>query len=733
MNMIETDSEGAHRDERNGASREEHPRWNVDSLLNEYSFLQPTDRPGSLGRLAHFEIQQVLGQGGFGVVFHAVDTKLRRAVAIKVIAPALAATASARQRFLREARATAAVRHQNVVQTYSVHEDPWPYLVMELIDGETLQQRSDAMGPMPLEDLLCIGQQVASGLSAAHKNGLLHRDIKPDNILLENSSDIKVKIADFGLATMADDTRITRTGSISGTPMYMSPEQALEQAVDHRSDLFSLGSVLYLMATGRAPFRATTTLAVLHCIAEETPQPIGELAPATPAWLCAIIAKLQAKSPERRFQSAAEVSRLLADCHEQLRVNGQVTAADQLLEEHQTETRLHTSPRLNMASQNHVFRLIGISGLLVTTVLLGTWALVPSIVQDITSYFSREVPASNLAAQQPPAQSLASTGAEPPTILPAPAIAPFDAKSAEGFQLAWSRYLGRPLEFENSLGIRFRLIPPGSFMMGSTQEEVDSELLEPADDSWKEAINSEAPKHLVELTRPFYMSVNEITQQEYVWVLKENPSIFAFGTKSENGKIDYVSTQPVENVTWVDAIRFCNQMSYLESRELHYKINGNDPIVVHKGSYRLPTEAEWEFACRAGTTTRFWTGDAEESIAQAGCIAGKDTPCPQPVGLSAANPFGLHDTVSNVLEWVEDSWEPDYYARFSNSPAVDPHNLNLKTFLRVAKGGSFKMSPRRCRSAMRRHNGRTVKNERIGFRIVLVIEDERLSSKAVPQ
>ena len=204
----------------------------------EFGFLQPSESPGSLGKLAHYEIQQVLGRGGFGVVFQAFDTKLQRSVAIKVIAPALASTSPARKRFLREARAAAAIRHSNVVQIYGVHEEPLPYLVMELIKGQTLQQRSDAVGPMSLEELLTIGQQIGSGLSAAHKKELLHRDIKPDNILIEAGNDLRVKITDFGLARTVDEASMTRTGSIAGTPMYMSPEQASEKAVDHRADLF---------------------------------------------------------------------------------------------------------------------------------------------------------------------------------------------------------------------------------------------------------------------------------------------------------------------------------------------------------------------------------------------------------------------------------------------------------------------------------------------------------------
>src|SRR5439155_4258185 len=152
--------------------------------------------------------------------------------------------------------------------------------------------------------------QIAEGLAAAHQQGLIHRDIKPANILLENGVQ-RVKITDFGLARAVDDASLTQSGVIAGTPMYMSPEQADGQALDHRSDLFSLGTVLYVMCTGRPPFRATGTMAVLKRVIEDTPRSIAEINPEIPDWLADIIAKLHAKKPEERFQTAKEVAELL--------------------------------------------------------------------------------------------------------------------------------------------------------------------------------------------------------------------------------------------------------------------------------------------------------------------------------------------------------------------------------------------------------------------------------------
>jgi serine/threonine protein kinase len=321
---------------------------------NDLSFLAASPRPGSLGRLGHYEVLDVLGRGGFGIVFRAFDETLERLVAIKVLAPHLAVTASGRKRFLREARSSAQIRHENVVQVYAIEEDPVPYLVMEFVPGETLQERLDRLGPLEVPEVVRLGRQIAAGLAAAHATGLIHRDVKPANILLETSGVVsggvvtgvkaaadqspvtthhspltKVKVTDFGLARAADDASLSQSGLIGGTPMYMAPEQASADPLDHRADLFSLGSVLYAMCTGRPPFRARTTLALLKRLADDTPRPIREIRPDVPPWLCALISRLHAKEPADRFASAQEVADLLAQQLAALQHPGNVPASQE--------------------------------------------------------------------------------------------------------------------------------------------------------------------------------------------------------------------------------------------------------------------------------------------------------------------------------------------------------------------------------------------------------------------
>jgi serine/threonine protein kinase/regulation of enolase protein 1 (concanavalin A-like superfamily) len=274
-------------------------------------FLEPLDKPDRLGKLGHYEIIEVVGHGGMGAVLRAFDTKLSRVVAVKVMAPELAANPMAVKRFQREASAAAQVHHDHVVTIHAVDESHRPpYLVMQFIDGQTLQQKIDREGALPLMQILRIGSQMALGLAAAHKLGLIHRDVKPANVLLENGVE-RVKITDFGLARAADDMEMTQAGMIAGTPQYMSPEQAKGDPIDTRSDLFSLGSVLYTMCSGRPAFRAETTMGVLHRVCADVPRPIREVNAEIPAWLEAIVNKLLAKQPGERFQTAGEVAELL--------------------------------------------------------------------------------------------------------------------------------------------------------------------------------------------------------------------------------------------------------------------------------------------------------------------------------------------------------------------------------------------------------------------------------------
>ena len=289
----------------------------ADAVPCEVSWVRSLLKPSAasdLGTLGPYVIRGVIGQGGMGVVLQGWDEELNRPLALKLLAPHLASSGPARQRFLREARAAAAVVHPNVVPIYSVTADSAvPYLVMPLIGGGNLQQRIDRDGPLDLEDCLRIGLQIAEGMSAAHRQGLIHRDIKPANILLEEGGH-RVLISDFGLARALDDVSMTMSGMIAGTPPYMSPEQARGELIQCPSDLFSLGSVMYAMSTGRPPYRGESPLAVLRQIGERKPTSVCEINERMPPWFGRLIELLMQNDAQDRPESADAVAELIRGC-----------------------------------------------------------------------------------------------------------------------------------------------------------------------------------------------------------------------------------------------------------------------------------------------------------------------------------------------------------------------------------------------------------------------------------
>ena len=285
-------------------------------------FLSPPSHPEMLGRIGRYEIERMIGSGGMGIVLKGFDTELHRVVAIKVLKPHLAHNGAARRRFAREAQSAAAVVHEHVIPIHDVLTDgDTPYLVMQYVPGQSLQARVDERGPLDAKEVLRIARQAAAGLAAAHAQGVVHRDVKPANILLEESVD-RVLISDFGLARTVDDATLTRTGVVAGTPHYMSPEQATGQPVDHRSDLFSLGSSIYFMCTGRPPFRAEHALAILNRICNDHHRPVDEVNSDVPAELADVVDRLLSKNPADRFSDAHEVERQLEAILMQLQ-NGQ--------------------------------------------------------------------------------------------------------------------------------------------------------------------------------------------------------------------------------------------------------------------------------------------------------------------------------------------------------------------------------------------------------------------------
>jgi len=832
--------------------------------------LTPSTKPGSLGQLAHYEVIEFLGRGAFGVVLKAFDEKLHRMVAVKMMNPELAATSPPRKRFLREARSSAAVRHENIVAIHAVEEQPVPYLVMEYIPGKTLQQWLNDNGPLEVKDILKFGQQLASGLAAAHAQSLIHRDIKPANILIDDAVESRAKITDFGLARAVDDASMTQSGLIAGTPMYMAPEQARGQTLDHRADLFSLGSVLYTMTSGHPPFRAANTIAVLRRVCEDTPRPIREVIATTPEWLDAIIAKLLAKEPDDRYQTAKEVADLLARCQSELQLTGKVTCVEPRAGSVSARSQPDGSPaatalmpaisegsRPSLAGQSpprgvlgqawhdwwserdrwvvlsletvlviaclvcmlcfvsmgqssghdpegHVtfdyqlgrpapwyrfevypdtttpFRmgfqpfassvLVGCLGCLAWWVywriekvrnpqasrwagprfMLGIWAIgaviavgigqwqgyahlsQPQVAITAPSASGRREPVESPAPSPTPAST---EGSRPPLATktgwqgwpadaPAPAIAPFDATQAKQHQEEWAAYLKVPPEYTNSLGMQFVLIPPGEFMMGSTPAEIETAAQDSQNDAHRQAcVKSSGPQHKVTLTQPIYLGMHELTQKQYAAITHSNPS-YCSSTGAGKAVVAGLDTQncPVDGVSWLDATAFCNQLSQRASLPSFYSPRKAGASPAAGSGYRLPTEAEWEFACRAGTATSFWTGTEESPLIPEIWAGISSKGMTHPVGQTSANPFGLHEMHGNLWEWVSDWWKPGYYEQFVDKAALNPRGWSSTETQRVIRGGGWDSSVVWCRSAYRVGVDPNIKMYSLGVRVALSID-----------
>jgi eukaryotic-like serine/threonine-protein kinase len=733
-------------------------------------FLTPSRRPDSLGRLGHYEVLEVLGRGAFGIVCRAFDEKLHRMVAVKLLSTELADNATARQRFVREARAAAAICHEHVVNVYAVDEQPVPHLVMEYVCGQTLQDRLDRSGPVELKEVLRIGQQIAEGLTAAHAIRLIHRDVKPANILLENGVE-RVKISDFGLARAADDGTLTQSGVICGTPMYMAPEQAQEETIDHRADLFSLGSVLYVMCTGRPPFRAANTIAVLKRVCEEAPRPIREINPEVPAWLCDIISRLHEKKPDDRFASAREVAELLAKCLADVQQHGHVRSKVSALPVHvPSASASRPAPRKRYwAAAAAAVLLLGLVGLGLseaTGVTSMRGIVVRLFSQDGTLVVEVDDPQigvtidgadivitgagvkeirlkpgehkiqtsrsgkplreelltiSNNGRQVVRVSREGELAAGPATPVaggaPAPAVAPFDAKQAQAHQQAWARYLGANVVSTNALGMKLVLVPPGKFVMGSGKNEP----------GWDPR---EGPQHDVEISRPFAIGAHEVTVGQFKafgkatnyvteteklggalqWdfaakVHKRDPAILWMKPGYEQ-----TDEHPVVCVTWNDAQAFCKWLSDREGI-----------------TYTLPTEAQWEYACRAGTTTPWSFGDQEGNLGAHAWSAANSEDRAHPVGQKQPNPWGLYDMYGNAWEWNADHVDADYYA---TSPRVDPPGAEAGS--RAMRGGSRTDVPGQLRSAARGFLDQDVSNNVVGFRVVAAVRIPTTTPAANP-
>ena len=727
-------------------------------------------------RLGPYELVRKLGQGGMGAVYEARHHKLGKTFALKVLPGGFASNRAALTRFEREMQAIGKLDHPHIIK--ATDADEWQgthYLVMEYVEGTDLSELVKARGPLSVRDACKAIRQAAMGLEHAHQHGLVHRDIKPSNLFVTKSG--QIKLLDLGLARLGDDGEhqrgLTTIGQILGTPDYMAPEQWDDtHSVDARADLYSLGCTLFFVLTGRAPYADVTKSSLLQLMKAHVEGAIPNLTDIrldVPAELNAVFVRLLAKNADDRYATAGEVIAALepftrkgsdtevfsgkpvfvpgkeppvvravestskgskvreGDLSSQRSIKSlSASSTDDafgsnrpMIQSDRSASMVETiiQSRPQQPSRGRGPLLIGIS-LVSMAVLIGLAIQFTS--KPATDSASRETSTAVQSTTDNKEENQTPTGWHGwPADAPKPAIAPFDADQAKKHQEEWAAYLKVPVEYTNSIGMKFRLIPPGEFLMGSTPEQIKLCQSHPdplVASRGKINIPSEGPQHRVVLTRPLYCSTTEVTQDAYETIIGLNPSYHAAtgaGATKMAGRD--TARYPVESVAHSDAVGFCQKLTE------HENVVPKDGQQIY-GIYQLPTEAEWEYICRAGSTTLYYFGDDPTPLPEFAWYSKNSDFLTHVVGQKHPNPFGIFDLYGNCFEWCLDVFSEKYYGDSWAKVLVNPSGpIEESPYGHVIRGARIYNSEAFTRSAFRDYW--PSQHETIGFRVVLPVGD----------
>lgn len=632
-------------------------------------------------QFGHYQIVSPLGEGGMAAVYKAYQPSMERYVAVKVLPRHMATSEEFLSRFRREARILAQLQHPNILPVFDYGEsEDYPYIVMPFVPSGTLAQLMKGRR-LPLPQVRRIISQVGEALAFAHAHGMIHRDIKPSNVLVDESGNCL--LTDFGLARMVESSSmITSSGAVMGTPAYMSPEQGSGNSLDHRSDIYSLGIILYEMLTGKVPYSAETPIAVVIKHIQDPLPSIRKIDPALPESLELVVLKALAKNPDDRYQTAEEFVVALQTAITEIIGDAGTTKPPETMKSLppvQLKPVAVTAPPVEKPKPQPAKFLVG--GVLVLCIVLGLGgtALFMAWQNMREDPVTPTAPATNIAVL--PA---ANTTTAEPTDIPSPTASPSPTEIA--------------LFMTDPQGVTMVLVPAGKFTMGNTLEQSLGECVTLAANRagefcQEQFFTDETPAHQVYLDA-YYIDQYEATNASYEQCVDAGICRPPQRRNSQT-RNDYFGNPAFNNypVIWVD---WNMAKAYCEWR-----------------GARLPTEAEWEKAARGETPQAFPWGSSFSDTRANAC----DRNCPDQARASAqfndgfaeiapvdsfpdgASVYGVFNLAGNVSEWVADWYHPEYYMRVGNdasNPLGPPSGQQ-----NIIRGGSWNRLPINLRTLTR--------------------------------